>query len=108
MIHLKLLFAVLGIVGVTVYVAYLAAGTSWKYYVTAYACATQFAELNGSRVRVSGNILPGSLIVNGERSHASFRLRGKNEALDAVCVGTLPDNLQEGSDVVVEGYLQQD
>lgn len=106
--YVPLLLAVAAIGGATAYVAYLATDTSWKYYVTADECVTDLAALSGNRVRVSGVVEPGSLEVDAERSRASFKLRGKKEMLAAVCTGTLPDNLQEGSEVVVEGYLQSD
>ena len=105
---MKLLLAVAVIGGVTIYMAYVSATSSWKYYVTADECVAHLDELGGSRVRVSGVVAAGSLQVNGERSQASFALLGKTHRLDAVCTGTLPDNLQEESEVVVEGYLQSD
>ena len=105
---LKLLLAIAVIGGVTIYMAYVSATSSWKYYVTADECVAHLSELGGSRVRVSGVVAAGSLQINGERSQASFALMGKTHRLDAVCTGTLPDNLQEESEVVVEGYLQSD
>jgi cytochrome c-type biogenesis protein CcmE len=104
----KLLLAIGVIGGATGYMGYVSATSSWKYYVTADECVAHLSELDGSRVRVSGVIAAGSLSINGERSQASFVLLGQKQQLETVCAGTLPDNLQEETEVVVEGYLQAD
>jgi cytochrome c-type biogenesis protein CcmE len=105
---LKLLLAIAAIGGVTIYMAYVSATSSWKYYVTADECVAHLSELAGSRIRVSGVVAAGSLQINGERAQASFALLGKTHRLNAVCTGVLPDNLKEESEVVIEGYLQSD
>lgn len=106
--YVPILLGATTILGATVYAAFLATDTSWKYYVTADECVAELVALRGSRVRVSGVVETGTLDVNGERSRAAFKLRGRKELLETVCTGTLPDNLQEGMEVVVEGYLQRD
>lgn len=94
------------IVAVTSYMAYVGASASWKYYVTADECTARAAQLQGQRVRVCGGVEPGSLRVNGDRSQASFCLRGAASKLHVVYTGPLPDKLTEDTDVVVEGRLE--
>jgi cytochrome c-type biogenesis protein CcmE len=94
------------VVGVTTYMAYVGASTSWKYYVTADECVARATQLAGSRVRVSGGVAAGSLQMAADRSQASFDLQGATGKLNVVCFGPLPDNLAENIDVVVEGQLE--
>lgn len=101
----KLSVGALVVAGVTGYVAYLGASSSWQYYVTTDECALRAEQLVGLRVRVSGRVVPGSLSVATDRRSAEFVLGGSSGKLRTVCAGPLPDNLAEDRDVVVEGRL---
>jgi cytochrome c-type biogenesis protein CcmE len=103
---MKLALAAVVIAGTSGYMAYLGASSSWKYYVTADECVALRDQLTGRRMRISGQIAPGTLQVSGDRSRAAFVLRGQANRLDVVCTGVVPDNLHEGADVVVEGQLE--
>ena len=102
----KLALAGLVVVSVTGYMAYLGASASWQYYLTVDECVDQADSLAGARVRITGQVLPGSLSVAPDRREASFSLGGQRHELLARCRGPLPDNLAEGLDVVVEGRLE--
>jgi cytochrome c-type biogenesis protein CcmE len=102
----KLVLAALGIVGVTIYMAYLGGSASWQYYVTADECAVRADELLGSRVRVSGKVAPNTLRIDADRRQATFSIQGSYADLAVTCPGPLPDNLAEGIEVVVEGRLE--
>ena len=102
----KLAIGAAVVVGVTSYMAYVGAASSWKYYVTAEECLADQSKFVGSRVRVSGTIAPGSLQVAADRSRANFSLEGNDDLLAVVCTGLLPDNLDEEMEVVVEGRLE--
>jgi cytochrome c-type biogenesis protein CcmE len=92
--------------GLTVYMAYVGASTSWQYYVTVDECLADAAGLLGERIRLSGRISPGSLRIAADRQKASFALAGTEGSLKVDCPGPLPDNLAEEMDVVVEGRLE--
>jgi cytochrome c-type biogenesis protein CcmE len=94
------------VVGVTGYMAYVGASASWQYYATVDECATMAAKLAGHRIRVSGTIAANSLQIAADRGEARFSLTGSKSSLHIICRGPLPDNLAEGMDVVVEGYLE--
>ena len=104
----KLLVAGLVITGVTAYMAYVGASSSWKYYLTTDECVAGGAKLVGQRMRVSGKVAPQTLQVTANRRQAQFILAGASDRLNVICAGTLPDNLAEAMDVVVEGRLEQD
>jgi cytochrome c-type biogenesis protein CcmE len=92
--------------GLTVYMAYVGASTSWQYYLTVDECLADASELLGERVRLSGRIAPGSLRIAADRRKASFALEGTEGSLSVDCPGPLPDNLAEEMEVVVEGRLE--
>jgi cytochrome c-type biogenesis protein CcmE len=94
------------IAGVTAYMAYVGASSSWQYYVNADECLASSAELVGDRIRVSGKVASGTLQIAPDRNSVSFSLEAAEGQLPVVCTGTLPDNLAEGIDVVVEGHLE--
>ncbi len=93
------------IVAVTAYMAYRGAAASWQYYLTTDECLADGASLAGRRIRVSGQVAPGTLDIAKDRSRASFSLAGQNANLKVVCRGSLPGNLVEGTAVLVEGRL---
>jgi len=89
------------------YMAYLGASSGWSYYVTVDECVERIAELRGSRLRVSGRVATGSLVVAGDRTRATFRLEGEKRRLVVRCRASVPDGLAEGREVVVEGRIVQ-
>jgi len=102
----KLAIACAIVVGVTGYMAYLGASTSWQYYLTVDECLAKAPTLAGSRIRVSGKVADGSLHIASDRRQASFSLEGTAGKLPVVCSGPLPDNLAERMEVVAEGRLE--
>lgn len=105
-IGFKLALGIAIIVGATGYMAYVGASSSWQYYLTTDECVERLSELTGSRMRVSGGVAPGSLRISDDRTSATFQLIGNRGQLPVQCQGILPDNLTEGSEVVVEGRLE--
>jgi len=102
----KLAVAAAAIVAVTAYMAYTGASASWQYYLTAEECLAQAASLGGDRLRVSGQVAPGTLRIEPDRRRVAFALQSRRGPLRVVCSGPPPDNLAEGMDVVVEGRLE--
>jgi cytochrome c-type biogenesis protein CcmE len=96
------------IAGVTGYMAFLGARSSWQYYLTVDECTADASELVGPRLRVNGHVAPNSLDVDPDRAGAAFVLRGAVSGLFVSCEGPLPDNLAEDMDVVVEGHLDSE
>jgi cytochrome c-type biogenesis protein CcmE len=93
------------IVGATLYMAYVGASSSWQYYVTADEYLAHTTKFTGQRLRVSGKVADGSLEVSAPRTRAQFALGGIRGRLLVECTGSIPDNLAEGSEVVVEGLV---
>jgi cytochrome c-type biogenesis protein CcmE len=106
----KITLAGLVIAGVTAYMAYLGASSSWQYYVTVKECVENAKDMSGQRIRISGSIAAGSLLIASDRREAHFSLTEAGSKLDVVCKGPLPDDLSpdKSMDVVVEGRLDAD
>ena len=110
----KLVIAGLVVAGVTAYMAYLGASSSWQYYMTVKECVDNAPKVTGRRIRVSGTIEPGSLSITADRREARFSLSEEGSKLPVVCTGTLPDDLSpavpgrptKAMEVVVEGRLE--
>jgi len=104
----KLTIAGLVIAGATAYMAYLGASSSWQYYMTAKECLENATQVAGQRIRVSGTIVPGSLVIAPDRQEARFSLNEAGSSLPVVCTGPLPDDLSptKSMEVVVEGRLE--
>ncbi len=95
------------VAGVTAYMAYVGMARSWQYYLTVDECVAAAPSLVKQRVRVNGKVAIDSLDIAAGRHQATFRLRGTEEDLPVICAGSLPDNLAEDMEVVVEGHLDE-
>jgi cytochrome c-type biogenesis protein CcmE len=105
---LKLAAGAVLMAGAIGYLAYLGAASSWQYYVTVDEAVADATRIGGKRIRVSGRVRTGSLMIVDDRRRATFDLTGEEHMLHATCRCSLPDNLAEGIDAVVEGMLQSD
>ena len=103
----KLMLGGVVVATVTAYLAYAGASSSWQYYLTADECVSRAPELVGSRLRINGKVAADSLEVDASKRRAVFRLVSDQGDLEVICECLLPDNLAEGMDVVVEGYLER-
>lgn len=101
----KLGIAAFVIAGVTAYMAYIGSASGWTYFLTVEECLSRAPALVNQPIRVSGKIVSGSLQIAPSRDRATFRIGQASDELPVSCTGTLPDNLREGSEVVVEGTL---
>lgn len=96
------------IASATTYLAYLGASSSWQFYVSVDELMADTASFRDSRIRISGKVAPDSLRIAADRSQASFILQGEVSEVSVNCSGTIPDNLAEGIEVVVEGRMEGD
>ena len=94
------------VVGVTAYMAYLGAASSWQYYLTVDECIASATDLAEYRIRVSGKVARDSLHIGPDRVQATFSLEGTSQNLPVTYEGTLPDGLAEQIEVVVEGQIE--
>jgi cytochrome c-type biogenesis protein CcmE len=102
----KIAVGVVVIAGVMGYVAYLGASSSWRYYLLVDELAAQSDRIGSARLRVSGQVVVGSLVISDNRRRATFVLGGTESEVAVIATGPLPDNLADGMEVVVEGSLE--
>lgn len=103
----KLILGAAVVAAVTAYLAYAGASSSWQYYLTVDECVARGPELTGSRIRISGRVAAASLKISETKRRAQFRLEGQAGDVDVICECAIPDNLAEGSEVVVEGQVER-
>jgi cytochrome c-type biogenesis protein CcmE len=99
----KMLLGAILVAGAIGYLAYAGAANSWQYYLSVDEAVNDAALLVGKRVRVSGRVRAGTLSIAEDRRRANFDLQGEKHMLSVACYCSLPDNLAENIDVVVEG-----
>ncbi len=90
----------------TAYLAYLGASSSWQYYLSVDELMADETSFRDCRLRISGKVAPGSLHIASDRSQGALVLQGAASKLAVEFSGTIPDNLAEGIEVVVEGHMQ--
>ena len=102
----KLCLGGLVITMATTCLAYLGASSSWQFYMTVDELLDHPSLVHDCRVRLSGKVGHDSLRIASDHTSASFILQGAGSQLRVECLGIIPDNLTEGIDVVVEGYVE--
>ena len=105
----KLAIAGLVVAGVTAYMAYLGASSSWQYYMTVQECVENAPQVAGQRIRVSGTIVPGSLVIAPDRQEARFSLSEAGSQLARRLQRPLAGRSlarRRAMEVVVEGRLE--
>lgn len=104
----KFLLCGVVIIATLTYAVYLGASSSWQYYLQVDECLNQADQFHGKRLRLSGRVAASSLKTSPEHREANFVLEGNEHKLPVCYRGSIPDNLAEGRDVVVEGALASD
>ncbi len=90
------------------YLAWTGVQQSKSYYVTIQELRQMGDKVHSRRLRVAGNVLPGSIKRTGER--VEFTLKEKDNTLPVVYVGTEapPDTFHDDSQALAEGTFGRD
>jgi cytochrome c-type biogenesis protein CcmE len=93
------------IVGSLVWLAFSGVKDTKTYYKTIPELQRMGSQAQGQRLRVGGDVLPGSILKNGSR--VSFELHQGAETLKVVYTGTdpLPDTFKDNAQALAEGRL---
>jgi cytochrome c-type biogenesis protein CcmE len=96
------------IVGALAWLAIGGAAESKSYYKTVAELAAMGDQAHDKRIRVGGDVVPGSIIRAGRDVHFSIAQEGK--ALKVVYSGVdpLPDTFKDGSQALADGKLGSD
>ena len=96
------------IVGSLVWLAFSGVKDTKTYYKTIPELEKMGAQAQGQRLRVGGDVQPGSIVKNGGR--VSFQLHQGAATLSVVYTGTdpLPDTFKDNAQALAEGRLAAD
>ncbi|MCX2727507.1 cytochrome c maturation protein CcmE [Thermomicrobium sp. 4228-Ro] len=81
-------------------------GTAASYFVTVSELQARAADVNGQRVRVGGEVVPGSITQGGPGEPIHFRISDGTTELEVTYAGVLPDIFTDGRYVIVEGLFR--
>ncbi len=97
-----LVVAILGVLG---WLAVSGVSDSKTYYKTISELAAMGGHAQGQRLRVGGDVVPGSIVREG--GDVRFTLRQDTRKLNVVYHGTdpLPDTFRDGSQALADGRL---
>lgn len=77
------------------------------YYYTVSEFVAQSESLSGEQVRVTGQIIPDSVIQDTSNFTLNFTITDGETSLPVVYHGVVPDTFKAGTDIVVEGRSGQ-
>jgi cytochrome c-type biogenesis protein CcmE len=80
---------------------------SMVYYYTVSEIHRDGSELSGKGIRVSGHVLPGSVLKNSSGSAVEFVVfeKSSNRRMPVHYEGLIPDTFKDNAEVVVEGVF---
>ena len=106
--YMKFGAMVVVIVGVLVWLAMGGISESKTYYKTIAELGTMGDQAKGKRLRVGGDVQPGSIVRNG--AEVSFVLHQESVKLKVVYSGVdpLPDTFKDGAQALADGKLGPD
>lgn len=92
------------------YLGYTSFSSASTYYYTVNELAERGSSVYGETVRVSGQVVAGSVQSEAQGRMLKFNMVdvGGQESRPVVYQGVVPDTFKEGADVVVEGQLSSD
>jgi cytochrome c-type biogenesis protein CcmE len=101
----KLKFLIGGIVILLIlaYLVYSGMRGSMVYYLTVSELKAKADSLYGQGLRVSGEVVKGSIQWNAAELELRFQLMDQGDKLPVVYHGVKPDMFKDGAQVVVEG-----
>ena len=105
---LKFIVAIL-IIALTVgYLVYGGVKDTMVYYLTVQELKAQVPSVYDSRVRVSGTVVPGTIVKENDGS-LEFQITDGSEIIDVEYEGIIPDIFADDVEAVVEGvYAKND
>ena len=104
----KIVIGVGVIVLALIFLIYSGMKDSSLYYLTIPELYAQSGEIAGKGVRVSGDVVPGSIDWNAAAVELRFAMHEDGDTLQVFHKGLMPDQLAEAQQVVVEGRLGED
>lgn len=97
------------LLGVAVFAALFAVGyTMFTRSVVYYHTPTEVLEMPGEHVRVSGEVVDGTIAIDAAAGTVAFQLSDGTSTVPVLYEGPAPDTLKDEGEAVVEGALGSD
>lgn len=108
--YVRFAVLVVAIVGTLVWLAASGISETKTYYKTISEVRSLAGPEAAKRVRVTGDVVAGSIRREGERVHFQICEKGKPETLNVVYMGKdpLPDTFRDNAQAMADGKLQAD
>jgi cytochrome c-type biogenesis protein CcmE len=102
----RVIVALVAIAGALVWVAAKGLSSSLVYYKTPTEILHQGASAVGERLRLGGEVVPGTRVTSGTRT--TFVVTDDTSRMTVIDHGDLPELFTDGQGVVVEGWMGAD
>ncbi len=99
---LKFIVAIVIIISTLSYLVFAGVKDTMVYYLTVSELKARVPSVYGTRVRVSGAVVPGTIEKNADRD-LKFQIADDRGSIDVVYSGIVPDIFRDGVEAVVEG-----
>jgi cytochrome c-type biogenesis protein CcmE len=107
--NLKFIVGGVVVAGLIIYLMVNAVQSAGAYYREVHEVLAQESSLMGKPIRVSGNIVPGSIVYDAAKLDLSFKISDPSDANKMLAIhfhGVKPDQMErEGTSAIVEGTL---
>ncbi len=100
--QLKFIVAIVIIVGALSYLVFAGVKETMVYYLTVSELESKTPSIYGTRVRVSGVVVPNT-IEKGIDGSIKFQIAGGNRSINVFYDGIIPDIFRDEVEAVVEG-----
>lgn len=90
------------------FLVFNAMGSSMAYFQTVAELRASGRDLTGERVRVGGDVVPGSIERTGLEDELRFTITDGTQTMDMVYSDIVPDIFKEDVEVVAEGSVNAD
>lgn len=108
--YLRFGVLVVAIVGTLAWLAATGISESKTYYKTISEVKEMQSSVMGKRIRVTGDVMPGSIKREGEHVHFVIHEKERNLQLDVVYIGKdpLPDTFRDNAQAMADGKMLED
>jgi len=103
---LKFIIAIVIIVGALSYLVFSGVKDTMVYYLTIDELQAKVPDVYGERVRVSGTVVPGTIVIDNT-GKLEFQMTDGNNKIDINYSGIIPDIFADEVEAVVEGNYTQ-
>ena len=105
---LSIVLTVFIVIGLLVYLLVSSFGESMIYYKTVDELLGDVERLSDRTIRINGVLREGSIRQKPGTDHYRFQISKRGTAVDVDYSGVLPDSMQEGQELVVQGVYRRD